>query len=80
MTISKGQFLDSLYRESPYCVVSGKGFSKELGFITNSDKLISGIAAFAGEHNCRKVKVRWGRNIMNVDQGPIGFSITLSVK
>lgn len=79
MTVSKSQFLWTVYNKKPFCVLTGKGFSKNVGFIGNVNKLKAEIATFATEHDCKRVRVYYGRNIMNVDEGPIGFSVKVEI-
>lgn len=79
MTISKRQFLRSVNRGDSYCVLTGKGFSKNVGFVGSENKLKAEIATFATEHDCKHVRVYYGKNIMNVDEGPIGFSVKVEI-
>lgn len=53
---------------------------KDIGFINSPQKLKGHIARFASENNFEKVRVCWGHNIMNVDNGPISFDVVVSVK
>lgn len=83
MTVSKSDFLKSLKDEQPYCYICGpnKGDKgTDIGFIVSRKLLESAMAAFAQSNGYSRVKLYWGRNIMNVDEGPITFDIAISIK
>lgn len=83
MAISKEEFLSSLEKDNPYCYIMGptnKDKGEGVGYINSQSKLMASIASLSATHNYKKVRVCWGRNIMNVDSGPITFDVNISIK
>lgn len=79
----KQKFLDSLSRDNTYYFFVGgakKGEKgKDLGYVSSSKTLLAKVVSFAQQHGYTELHVSWGENIMNVDEGFMKFTVSVTI-